>query len=367
MGGISRRKFLKATAVGALALGAGPTIIIPRRVQAYQPGGRLHPNIDPLRVVGLQDPRMTTGENIVSNWQQQEALVAWDVVQQNLDAMASKLAQEADADDAWRAIFIKPAGKAWSDVTVAIKTNNIAEQHTRSAVMSKVCRVLTDVLGVKGSNIRIYDAKHGGSIARQSPFKGLPEGVRNVEKWAGIDTDTSVAAPYYDGERKSKCVGPLVRGDVDILVNIAMCKGHGNPFGRFTMCSKNHFGTFNPAPAHVKGGDPTGYLIGINKTPEILGAMDPATGDVLFPRQQLCIVDALWASLKGPRGLPSAQPNALFMGSCGPIVDSQVATRFRKGVMGWQVNPQVTGRMLSEFGFTEADLPNGGAIIDALA
>ncbi|MHC5034693.1 MAG: twin-arginine translocation signal domain-containing protein, partial [Planctomycetota bacterium] len=31
-GGISRRRFLKATAAGALAVSAVPTIIIPRRV-----------------------------------------------------------------------------------------------------------------------------------------------------------------------------------------------------------------------------------------------------------------------------------------------------------------------------------------------
>jgi hypothetical protein len=358
---MSRRNFLKATAAGALAFSAVPTIIIPRRVEAYQPGGRLHPNISPLRVAGLQDPAMTTAEMIGSNWQQQEQVVAWEAVQANMDSLACALAEERAADDAWKKILIKPAGKAWSDVVVAIKTNNIAEQHTRSAVLSKVCHVLIDTLGVKASNIHVYDACHGGSIIRKSPFARLPEGVTVEEKWGGSNVETTIPVPYFDGQRKAACLGHLVRGDVDILINIAMCKGHGGQFGRFTMTMKNHFGTFNPRPGHGEG--PADYLIGLNKSPEILGAMDPRTGDVLFPRQQLCIIDGLWASDRGPGGNPSAQPNFLAMGTCGPVVDYMTAMRFRKDTMGWSVNEQVAERFLTEFGFSASNLPNGGQLI----
>ncbi len=41
--GMSRRRFLKFTAAGALAFGSVPTIIIPKRAEAYQAGGRLQP------------------------------------------------------------------------------------------------------------------------------------------------------------------------------------------------------------------------------------------------------------------------------------------------------------------------------------
>jgi len=364
--GMSRRNFLKATATGALALSAVPTIIIPRRVEAYQPGGRLHPNISPLRVAGLRDSAMTTAELPAANWLQQEQVVAWDPVQQNMDRLACALAEEGAAADAWKKIFVKPAGKAWGDVVVAVKTNNIAEQHTRSAVMSKVCRVFTDTLGVKPSNVHIYDACHGKDIVQKSPFARLPDGVTVEGKWGGSNVETAVPAPYFDGQRKARCLGHLVRGEVDILVNIALCKGHGGQWGRFTMSMKNHFGTFLPGPGHGEGGG-ADYVIGINKSPEILGAMDPSTGDVLFPRQQLCIIDSLWASDRGPSGPPSAQPNFLAMGTCGPVVDYVTAMRFRKDAMGWSVNEQVAERFLTEFGFSPADLPNGGRMIDALA
>ncbi len=361
---MSRRRFLKATADGALTLSSIPTIIIPRRVEALQPGGRVHPYISPLRVVGVRDAGMASAVEGGANWAKQEQLVVWDAVQQNMDRMAVALAQERNPADAWGKIFLKPAAKSWSDVVVAIKTNQIAIQRTRSAVMSKVCRVLT-ALGVKGSNIHIYDACHGGNMSRTNRFQGLPEGVHLADKWGGSTVNTLVPTPYFDGQREAPCLGPLVKGEVDILVNIALCKGHGAGWGRFTMSLKNHFGTFSPKPGHGQGGS-ADYLIGINKSPEILGQMDPQTGDVLFPRQQLCIIDALWASDKGPSVPTSAQPNALTMGTFGPALDYVTAMRLRKDTLGWTVREDVPRRFLTECGYTVANLPNGGQIVDAM-
>jgi hypothetical protein len=126
---------------------------------------------------------------------------------------------------------------------------------------------------------------------------------------------------------------------------------------------KNHFGTFAPSPGHQSGSQD--YLIAINQTPEILGPMDRKTGKVLYPRQQLCLVDALWASKGGPGGNPTHQPNFLAMGVLSPIVDYQLATQFRGNQMGWEPNMEMTRRMLTEFGYTEADLPRGGNLIEA--
>jgi hypothetical protein len=146
----------------------------------------------------------------------------------------------------------------------------------------------------------------------------------------------------------------LVDGSVDILINIAMCKGHSQRFGGFTMTMKNHLGTFSPGPAHSNGGQD--YLIAINQTPEILGAMDKKTGKVLYPRQQLCLIDALWASKRGPGGKPTHQPNFLAIGVTSPVVDYQVATKFRGEEMGWEPNMKATHRMLEDFGYDDGDL-----------
>jgi hypothetical protein len=129
---------------------------------------------------------------------------------------------------------------------------------------------------------------------------------------------------------------------------------------------KNHFGTFDPSPSHTGGGG-ADYLIALNKTPQILGEMDRTTGKVLFPRQQLVLVDCLWASDPGPSGESTHQPNRLFMGTLPAVVDYQVATKFRRDAMGWKTNSALATRFLTEFGYQASDLPQGGQIIDALA
>jgi hypothetical protein len=279
-----------------------------------------------------------------------------------MDRLACALTGTKSPEEAWRAIFIKPPGKSWSHTVFAIKTNHISQQHTRSAVMSKCCRVVTEILGGKPSNIHIYDACYGGSMERDTPFKNLPEGVRIENTWGGSNVSTKIPKPWGDGGEESRCIKPLVSGGVDILVNISMCKGHTSNFGGFTMTMKNHFGTFEPGPGHQQGS--TEYLLAINRTQEILGAMDPKSGKVLFPRQQLCIVDGLWSSKGGPYGHPSHQTNFMAMGVFSPAVDYLVATRFRGERMGWDLNKKVTLRMLTEFGYSERDLPNGGRLIE---
>lgn len=357
---ISRRTFIKSAALlGAAA--ASPLVFIPKARAVWERKTPVHPNVDNLRVVGITDPRMISGLEPSCDWSCQEELVSPKAVSENMDRLACALADATKPEEAWRTIFVKPPAKAWSDVVVAIKTNHIALQHTRSAVIAGVCHALTDRIGVKGSNIHIYDACHGSSMERYTPFKGLPDGTRIEGRWGGSNTRTIVSKPWSESET-SGCLKELVNGSVDILVNVALCKGHSSTFGGFTMTMKNHFGTFSPSPGHQSGAQD--YLLAINQTQEILGTMDQRTGRVLFPRQQLCIVDALWASKHGPGGNPSHQTHSLFMGVLSPVVDYLLATRFRREKMGWGCEMEATRRMLTEFGFSENDLPNGGRIVE---
>jgi hypothetical protein len=52
------------------------------------------------------------------------------------------------------------------------------------------------------------------------------------------------------------------------------------------------------------------------------------------------------------------------MGVLSPVVDYQVATKFRAERMGWKPNMKATRRMLKEFGYKESDLPEGGKLIE---
>jgi len=360
---ITRRSFIKKTAVAAAGISAFPTIFIRKAKAHWAPKTIVHPNVDNLRVVGITDLNMTrSAKEIPQDWADQEKLVNKKAVEENIDKLACRLAQTSNLQEAWRTILIKPPAKSWSDTVVAIKTNCIYVQHTRSAVMAKTCHVLTDILGAKPSNIHIYDACHGSRMLG-TPFSGLPEGVRIEGGWDRITVTTPVPPPWDGG--KADCAKQLVSGFVDILINISMCKGHWPQFGNFTMTMKNHFGTFDPYRGHASGKAGLDYLIAINQTPEILGKMDEKTGKVLYPRQQLCLVDALWASETGPGGGPSHQPNFLAMGVLSPVVDYLVATEFRGKKMGWEPTKEVTRRMLSDFGYSESDLPGGGKIIEA--
>jgi hypothetical protein len=344
------------------ALTAFPTVLVRKAPAAWARKTIVHPSVDNLRVVGLTDAGMTKLHEEYLSWKRQNELVNTEAVWANIDRLACALAQTRNATEAWRQIFIKPPRTSWSDTVVAIKTNNIHQLHTHSAVMAKICHVLTDTCGVKPSNIHIYDACHGDEMGKSTPFAGLPEGCRIEDTWGGCTTPTAVPAPWKGSGKRVPCLRQLVDGSVDILVNIALCKGHVMHLGGFTMTMKNHFGTFSPVPGHDKGGED--YLIAINQTPEILGPMDKRTGEVLYPRQQLCLIDCLWACKGGPAGNPSHQPNFLAMGVLAPIVDYQVATQFRGNKMGWEPNMEVTRRMLTEFGYTEEDLPQGGILIE---
>ncbi|PKN61394.1 MAG: hypothetical protein CVU57_29690 [Deltaproteobacteria bacterium HGW-Deltaproteobacteria-15] len=358
----TRRGFMKNLALAGAAAAVLPTIWVPKTRAAWFPKTSVHPHVDNLRVVAITDPAMTTPDTPGISWARQEDLVNRKAVWEDMDRLACGLVQTDKPEEAWKGLFIKPPRKPWSDTVLAIKTNHISQQHTRSAVMSKVCHVAVDILGVKAGNIHIYDACHGSSISKETPFRGLPEGTRIENTWGGSNTSTSIPHPWENGNGESGCVEHLVKGTVDILVNIALCKGHSPQFGGFTMTMKNHFGTFDPGPGHRQGS--LDYLLAINRTPEILGTMDPHTGKVQYPRQQLCIIDGLWASKHGPSGNPSHQANFMAMGVFSPAVDYLIASRFRAERMGWKVNMNAARRMLTDFGYSEGDLPQGGKLIE---
>jgi hypothetical protein len=340
-------------AAGAAAV-LSPVVFVRKAPAAWAVGTVTHPHVDNLRVVGLTDAQMTRAHETKNSWARQDELVNVEAVWTNIDRLACTLARAKTAAEAWRIIFVKPPRKAWAETVVAIKTNNIAQQHTRSAVMTKIVHTLIHNLGIKPLNIHIYDACHGNGMSRQTPFARLAEGCRIEDTWGGSTILTRVPAPWKGAGSQAYCLKYLVDGSVDILINIALCKGHSTDFGGFTMTMKNHFGTFSPRPGHQDGRQD--YLIALNKTTEILGPFDKITGRVVYPRQQLCLIDALWASKGGPGGNPSHQPNFLAMGVFSPVVDYVMATAFRGKKMGWESNGEVTRRFLTEFGYTEADI-----------
>lgn len=364
---LSRRRFLEKSAIGvAGASVVSGAMLSPRPAHAlsYVDKDQINPNIDNTRVVYVHDTNMTDGV-VYSQWSEQNAATSDAVVAANIDKLACALAQDANSGDAWRTIFQKPDGKDWNETIVAIKTNCIGVQHTRDAVMTKICSVLINDLGVLGTNINVYDGEDGNRMEGHWCFSNMS--VNDRRKWGGVGGLAVSALPEPDGG-STTCVESIGDGTVDILINIAMSKDHGNWNGNFTMTMKNHYGTFTPnsGSGHNNYMD---YLVSINKSPVILGDMDAGTSRIIFPRQQLCLIDALWASgnpNNGPGASPDKCPNRLFMGTFAPVLDYLVAKRFRNGVYGWTVR-SAANRFLSDFGYTEADIVNSAQMIDAEA
>jgi hypothetical protein len=91
--------------------------------------------------------------------------------------------------------------------------------------MAKICYTLTDVLGVKPTNINIYDACHGRAIKKKSNFVGLPKGCKIKNKWGGSSTLTSIPSPWKNGRLKATCLEHLVNNSVDIHPFLALAGG----------------------------------------------------------------------------------------------------------------------------------------------
>jgi len=139
MAAISRRKFIQKAIVAGAAMTAFPTIFIPKARAVWARKTIVHPHVHNLRVVGITDKRMTRANEPVSSWAHQEKLVVPEIIGENIDKLACALTEMRNPEEAWRTIFIKPPRKPWSEAAVAIKTNNISLQHTRSAVLAKIC------------------------------------------------------------------------------------------------------------------------------------------------------------------------------------------------------------------------------------
>ena len=129
---ITRRKFIKRAVLMGTAVSAFPMLFAENSSGGNIPKTIVHPDVDNLRVVGITDPGMTRGHEPVCNWARQNELVVTNSVEENMDKLAMGLTQTENTEQAWRTIFLKPPGKSWSETVVAIKTNNIAQQHTRS-------------------------------------------------------------------------------------------------------------------------------------------------------------------------------------------------------------------------------------------
>jgi hypothetical protein len=293
---------------------------------------------------------------------QQNSLVDQAEVDKTLDALAQALAQKGTGPEAWQTIFQKPVGKEWSQVKAAIKFNEVGKNKNRIALLAKVANELID-LGVPAPSIRVYGGRNVSGADMISYFdlikSMLPVGIKVSQydsELGGVAPATipSAAKDLYE-ITSTECIKEIADHTNDILVNITVNKGHWEEYGGFTLCMKNHFGTYDPQPFRIYSSTfeiahgNFNYLLAINQADCLVG------GPV--PQQQLCIVDSLWAttgSNMGEKG-DDTPYNRLVMGTFAPTVDILTVKEIRQGVQG-AVHSANADKILPAFGYTDSEI-----------
>jgi hypothetical protein len=341
----SRRSFLQTTIAGT----AGVTLLNPvtnlfaktQGTLAWASGMQINPSIDNKRVVCCNDTTMFTtvaSATAATTFTKQNLAINTNRVEANMDAMVQALSGKTNAIDSWNTIFRKSDAKQWSAIKVAIKVNCInTEIMPRIAIVGKVCKELIRI-GVQGVNITVYDACHdasGSTKYSQYVNKDLPTGV--VVLSGGKNSTVAVTV----GTAQMNCA--KIVSDSDILVNCAVNKGHSQTDkGGYTLSMKNHTGS-------LKFSCPTlQEMIDQNKSDAILGGTPP--------RQQLCVVDSLWAATTGPTDSPDSLQARIIMGTFGPMVDYGVVKKIREPIMKATHNQSAITTIMSSFGYTGTEL-----------
>lgn len=346
---ISRRSFLKSTgsgAAGLTVLGSGLNSVFSdqKKMSAWSNDLQINPEIKNTKVVCCHNPAFFTDETkaITANgFQKQNECVDTTRVETDMDGMAVALSGKNNPEQAWAAIFRRSSNKEWTQVKVAIKVNCIYEPiMPRIAIVGKVCKELIR-LGVEPQNITIYDACHnayGNGRYNSYVGTGIPQNVKVANQQASSAQTTNISV----GSKTLKCSNIVLESD--ILVNCAVNKGHSfQQSSKFTLTMKNHTGSMKlSCPSDIA------ELVNENKSDAILGG-DPV-------RQQLCIVDSLWAAVPGPLSPATHLPARIIMGTFGPAVDIAVVRNIREAIMNASHDNNGINTILTSFGLDEKDI-----------
>jgi hypothetical protein len=345
----SRRRFLQMATAGAAGLPFVKLGEVIAENRAWTPKMAINPDIDNMKVVCCYDPGMLKSGAVMTNFASQNNAVNAEKVYSNLDEMARRLSGKTTSDDAWKTIF--RSGKPWADTRVAIKVNCISTlMMPRIAIIAKLCKVLSG-LGVQGKNIIIYDGStNANGNDKYSSYCSLTDATKiSAMVSNGNDALGGTTPVTIEGWTKSvTCTADIALGKIDILINCAVNKGHDwASNGYYTLCMKNHFGTFGP-PSSFHGSTPA--FININKHDALTGG-NPV-------RQQLCIIDSLTGDKNHSGGntpVVTHLPCRLIMGTFAPAVDYLCVTKVREPVMNATHDATLVNSLLPYFGYAGTD------------
>jgi len=228
-GGVSRRGFLRTTAIGTAGLLVGPSLI---------GGGR--PRADALsRVVWAHHDGATTGWTVVNQ----------GPVTEMVHAAVRALTGIPDTAAAWKSLFpgITPAKKIGIKINLAC-----GDVPTHPQVVNAIVKglLMMDLGGstLPAENIIVHDFDTA-FLCPQTGYTvnwGGP-GVQYVgtdHPSIGFDLTHTYTIQYPGGGTSNHHVSKIISQYCDYLINAAVIKDHDDYAG-VTLCMKNHFGSFD--------------------------------------------------------------------------------------------------------------------------
>jgi hypothetical protein len=361
----SRRNFLRTSVAGA----AGMALVGPMANKAKAANINctkinmsttpINTDIDNLRVAWITDSAMlkanpTWGGFDTFNNPTNTNGVEYAVVKSNMDKLACALANKVntslvgDPSAAWDTILKIPSTKTWATATAALKVNCFAGDFPSVPIVSKICEVLI-AKGMPAANIRLLDGGCSG-VYNKAVYAGagkpIPAGVTFDQNNSG---DIMV---FANPAANIRCAAGV--GLVDILVNIAVNKGHDrfDEFSGVTMCQKNHFWTTDVG--HAGAANAFTYLARNNSSSHLIGNV-PTT----YPaRQQLCIVDSLWLGNAGDwaGGINNANhADSIVMCTFAGAADYVATMKIRSTKIAASTwNQPIVDRFITEYGYAAA-------------
>ena len=352
----SRRNFLKIAAAGTAGIALYPGRSFAWFPASGEPGWHsglsINPSISNVKTVCCYDEAMVVNK-IAGDFARQNEGVNATTIAKNMDEIATKLSNTSAPSEAWQTIFQKPAAKEWNQVKAAIKVNCANPSNMpRVAVVGKVCTELINI-GIPAANITIYDSQNNASgtgkygDSQGIPISGLPTGIVIWTK-----TLDGPLVPVGNGTMQCSSAIALPDPDIDpvqycadILINIGSNAGIDTAGSEPGLCMSNHTGTLKfstPTPEE---------LIAMNQCEAIIGE---GTSDVPC-RQQLCILDSLWATV-GPAGSDLRVPCRIVMGMLPAAMDYLVAKNIRERIMNAAPNDALITSWLTDFGYQTNDV-----------
>ena len=244
--GMSRRDFLRRTAVGVAGVGA--VLAAPTMEGCTQPQPQPQPQPPPQppaaksRIVLVQHSGATANAKRVK-----------EPIAQMVDACVTRMAGETDPAKAWRKFFS-------SDEVVGIKVNGLGGPGISTArELSEVCVERLTGIGVKPQNIIFWDCNPGYLRNCGLNPDGGDWGCQVLTK--GVEYDPPLRLGSFYGRITS-----ILTKRIDALLSLPILKDHG--ISGITLSMKQHYGSHeNPGDHHGNNCDP--YIADLNTLPAI--------------------------------------------------------------------------------------------------